>query len=295
MTATIVPAALKPLYPFNCKRFEINGIAMNYVDEGPVDTRPVLMLHGNPSWSFYYRHLIKELSSERRVIVPDHIGCGLSDKPQNYSYCLRTNIDNIKALLDHLHIAEADLIVHDWGGAIGMGLATEEAFELGRLVILNTAAFIMPRVPLRIQICKIPGFGALAIRGFNAFAIGAALMGVETRLKPEVKASLLYPYNSWNNRIATLRFVQDIPMAPGHPTWALANQIHQNLGRLKNKPIQIHWGVHDFCFTMDVLAMWQDIYPAAEVFLYDDAGHYCLEDAHQKIAPEVKIFLCQNK
>lgn len=265
---------------------------MNFVDEGPANTRPVLMLHGNPSWSFYYRNVITGLKERRRVIVPDHIGCGLSDKPQDYPYGLRTNIDNLRRLLKELDINEADLIVHDWGGAIGMGLVTEGALNLGRLVILNTAAFIMPRVPLRIRICRIPGFGALAVRGANAFAVGAALMATEKPLPAPVREGLLYPYDNWKNRIATLRFVEGIPTDPRHPAWDLANRIHSRLDMLKDTPVQIHWGVQDFCFTMQVLDIWRGLLPQAEIFEYENAGHYCLEDAHEQIIPEVKKFLC---
>lgn len=292
MNTDQMPARLRSLYPYNCRRVDVGGAEMSFIDEGPADTRPVLMLHGNPSWSFYYRNAVNGLKERRRVIVPDHIGCGLSDKPQDYPYSLRTNIDNLKRLLEHLDIKEADLIVHDWGGAIGMGLVTEGAFTPGRIVILNTAAFIMPRVPLRIRICRIPGFGDLALRGANAFAVGATLMATEKPLAPEVKEGLLFPYNSWENRIATLRFVQGIPTNPRHPAWDLANRIHSRLDILREIPVQVHWGLKDFCFTTRCLDIWRELLPDARVFEYEHAGHYCLEDAHQQIVPEVKKFLC---
>ncbi len=101
---------------------------MHYLDEGPRDAPPVLMLHGNPTWSFYYRNLVQALSPNFRCIVPDHIGCGLSDKPgdQKYDYRLASRIEDIDTLVNHLDLSgPLSLVVHDWGGMIGFGWAVQ--------------------------------------------------------------------------------------------------------------------------------------------------------------------------
>jgi haloalkane dehalogenase len=270
-------APIRSIYPFEQRRFAVPGGAINYVDEGHGPA--VLMLHGNPTWSFYYRRLILALRASHRVIVPDHLGCGLSDKPQQYPYRLENHIENLVQLVRHLGIDRCDLVVHDWGGAIGLGAAVRRAFELRRLVLFNTAAFLSPRIPWRIGVCKIPGLGALAIRGLNGFARGATLMAVERPLDPQVRAGYL------------LRFVQDIPLRPSHPTWATVDAIDQGLARFRNTPTLILWGGRDWCFNDYFLADWRQRLPDARVVRYDDAGHYVLEDAHAAIVPELARFL----
>ena len=144
-----------PGYPANPRRFEVRpGIAMSYLDEGPRDGEIVVMLHGNPSWSYYWRTLVAGLSDRYRCIVPDHVGMGLSDKPDDdkgatprYDYTLQSRVDDLEALLRHAGVDDATpvtLAVHDWGGMIGFGWALKHAAQVKRLVILNTAAFPMP-------------------------------------------------------------------------------------------------------------------------------------------------------
>ncbi|NJN18071.1 MAG: alpha/beta fold hydrolase [Oscillochloris sp.] len=279
---------IRALYPFRTTQIATPGGALSYVDEG--NGPAVLMLHGNPTWSFYYRRLITALAPQHRVIVPDHIGCGLSARPQKYSYRLRDHIDNIERLVDQLALGPLDLVVHDWGGAIGMGWAVRRPDLVRRIVVLNTAAFLSPRLPLRIAICRTPIFGDLALRGLNAFAAAATLMAVERPLTPEVRAGYLWPYNSWRNRIAQLRFVQDIPLRPDHPTWPVVDGIDRELSVLRNKPMQILWGGKDWCFSDHFLAGWLERFPHAQALRFDHAGHYVLEDAHEEIVPRVVGF-----
>ena len=218
-------ARFRELYPFTPHwlplRAGTQALRLHYVDEGPrAANRAVLMLHGNPTWSFYYRNLILRLRGSLRCVAPDHIGCGFSDKPQSYAYTLQQHIENTVALIDHLRLDNLTLVVHDWGGAIGMGAALQRPGCIGRIVVLNTAAFRSSRIPLRIAMCRIPGFGALAVRGLNGFARAALFMATERGLPAAVKDGLVAPYNSWANRIAVHRFVQDIPMNPSHPSYA---------------------------------------------------------------------------
>jgi 3-oxoacyl-[acyl-carrier-protein] synthase-3 len=205
-----LPATLRAHYPYEPHYLELGpDLRMHYVDEGAGP--PVLMLHGNPTWSFMYRRLVQALAPELRCIAPDHIGCGLSDKPQRYPYRLATHVDNVRRLVDALGLERFDLVVHDWGGAIGMGLATVEPSRVRRIVVTNTAAFPSRRIPWRIALCKLPLFGDLAIRGFNAFAGAATFMAVEKPLPPDVRNGFLLPYRNWHDRIANLRFVSRHP------------------------------------------------------------------------------------
>lgn len=287
-----LPAAVRELYPFKPKVFEsAGGAAMSYVDEGQGD-HAVLMLHGNPTWSFYYRDLIKELSPNRRCIAPDHIGMGLSEKPANYRYDLAQRIRDIVALIDHLAIKRIDLVVHDWGGAIGFGVAAQRPDLINRIVVMNTAAFPSPHLPGRIAICRWPFIGPLLVRGGNGFAGPAVWMAMSRRALSKTESKgYLFPYNSWAHRVAVSAFVQDIPMSSHHPSWATLTAVEQGIAQFKDRKALIVWGGRDFCFNDHFFNEWQSQLPAAGTLYLDDAGHYVLDDAANDVLPRIKAHL----
>ena len=289
-------SAIRHLYPFKSHYIKINSLNYHFLDQGSGD--PVVMLHGNPTWSFYFRNLIKGLSSQFRTIVPDHMGCGLSDKPDidHYDYRLKSRVDDLENLLDTLGINQnITLVLHDWGGMIGMAYALRHPERIRRFVIMNTAAFLLPEgkaLPVRLRLIRnIKPCAALAVLGFNIFARGALFMASYKGLAEDVKSGLIAPYNSWNNRIATLKFVQDIPVRKKDPSYRLAKHVDDNLHRLSHIPMLILWGEHDFVFDMDYLLQWRCRFPDAKVKTFKDAGHYVLEDAADRIVPMVKSFL----
>jgi len=251
------------------------------VDEGSGPA--VVMVHGNPSWSYLYRNLITELRSRYRVIAPDHMGCGLSDKPENYPYRLKKHIKNLGLLLDHLQIKRCVLVVHDWGGAIGMGWAGVHPDRIAGLVVLNSAAFPSMRIPLRINVCRMPFIGSLLVRGLNGFAGPATFMAVEERMDPRVREGFLAPYDGWRNRVAIYRFIRDIPMHKHHLSWHTLQRVSASLSGLREKPMFIAWGGRDFCFNRPFYEEWHRRFPGAEGCYFEQAGHYVLED----VLPEV--------
>ncbi|OQY26707.1 MAG: alpha/beta hydrolase [Candidatus Cloacimonetes bacterium 4572_55] len=286
--------SIRSEYPFASHWLHIDGLKYHYLDQGNADAPPIVMLHGNPTWSFYYRKLIPELSKKFRVIAPDHIGCGLSDKPQDYPYTLESHIHNVTLLIDRLHLKNIRLAVHDWGGAIGMGYATRNPENVARLVIFNTAAFFEPVIPKRIQICRIPKLGKFLVRGLNGFALAALIFATSRhkRFTREVRAGYLFPYNNWSNRVAIHRFVSDIPMEDDHPTRAVLDQIEARLPLLRDRPALIIWGEDDFCFTTkNFLSRWEALFPQAEIKRIAGAGHYVVEDAYEEILPLLARFL----
>jgi haloalkane dehalogenase len=282
----------KPLYPFTSHEMRLEGLKYHYLDEGAGP--PLLFVHGNPTWSFYWRNLILGLRGQYRCIAVDHIGCGLSDKPQNYRYTLNQHIANLKALVEKLDLRDATLVAHDWGGAIGLGAVLDLAERFSRIVLFNTGAFPPPFIPWRIGICKTPVFGDVALRGLNGFARLALKMAVEKPLPREVKAGLIAPYDSWAHRIATLRFVQDIPLSPRHPTWNVLERIESGLPSLADRPIQLIWGMKDWCFRPECLERFLKHWPNAEAHRLDDAGHYVVEDAKDEILPLMREFLVRT-
>jgi pimeloyl-ACP methyl ester carboxylesterase len=298
-TTRLETSSFRELYPFESNWLDLDGIRLHYLDQGPRAAPPVLMLHGNPTWSFYYRTLIPGLSQAYRVVVPDHVGCGLSDKPQDAGrarpyYTLEQHIQNLEALIDRLGLHHLTLVLHDWGGPIGMGYATRHPENVSQFVILNTAAFVQPTLPQRIKMCRYPLWGDLLVRGLNAFA-GLALSWAvchRERMTPGVRAGYLLPYDSWQSRIAILRFVQDIPLEDKHRSRRLLEQIEANLYLFEQHPMLIIWGARDFCFTVQgFLSGWQERFPYAETQVIEDAGHYVVEDAHERILPWMLEFM----
>lgn len=285
-----LPAFLSAEYPFKSRFLDLDGHRLHYVDEGSGPA--VLMVHGNPTWSFFYRDLIKELSATHRCIAVDHLGCGLSDKPANATYNLASHIGNLKRLIASLKLESFDLIVHDWGGPIGLGAVMEEQHRVNSVVIMNTAAFSSPRVPLRIRLCRAPVIGTLLVRGFNGFCGPAVFMAVNRRpLSFDARRGFLYPYRDWTSRVAIRAFVEDIPDREGHPSHSLLARIEESLSGLNTHRVLLAWGGADFCFNRGFLTQWQEILPEARTFLVPDAGHYLLEDAGAEIIPEIREFL----
>ena len=286
------------LYPFEPHWLTLpSGHRMHYVDEGPRDAPVVLMLHGNPTWSFYWRRLISALRLSQRVIAPDHIGCGKSDKPgdDTYSYRLAQRVEDIEALVEQLGLQGITLAVHDWGGMIGMGWAHRHPDLVARLVVLNTAAFPMPstkRLPASLWLARDTKAGALLVRGFNAFARGATRLAVtRVRLPKEVRDGLCAPYDSWDHRRAVLRFVQDIPLEESDPSFSLVRDVGEHLHQFNDRPVLICWGERDFVFDDHFLKVWKSALPDAEVHQFPDCGHYVLEDAPAEIEQLVRRFL----
>ncbi len=281
------------LYPFPSQFYAPHGSTgprLHYVQAGPdsdlqLGQQTVLCVHGNPTWSFYYREILNHQRSSARAIAVDNMGCGLSDKPQHYDYCLKQHIANLVGLIKELDLRNITLVVHDWGGAIGLGAAEQVPERMSGLVVLNTAAFPPPYIPIRIAACRWPLVGNWAMRRLNLFARAALTMTLNRlpRLDDAVAAGLIAPYDSWNHRVAIARFVQDIPMTKDHPTWQVLYDIETHLKTLAHLPIEIVWGMRDWCFRPECLERFETIWPDAHVTRLDDVGHYVMEEASREV------------
>ncbi len=295
-----------PDYPFSPQRFDVRpGIAMSYLDEGPRDGEVVVMLHGNPSWSFYWRHLVAGLRTPGngkgyRCIVPDHVGMGLSDRPDDaaYAYTLQSRVDDLDALLRHLGVdGPVTLAVHDWGGMVGFGWALRDPSRVRRLVVLNTAAFPLPPekpMPWQLSLGRDSRIGGFLIRAFNLFARGAAWTGTERSLPRDVRRAYIAPYTGWRNAISTLRFMQDIPLREGDRAWPLLAESARVLPQYADRPVFIGWGLRDFVFDRHFLDGFTRALPNAQVHAFEDANHYVLEDRHEVLVPAIRAFLDAN-
>lgn len=291
--------AFRRLYPFDSRYHAIEGNNYHYLDEG--EGEPVVMLHGNPTWSFFYRKLVLDLREDYRCLVPDHMGCGLSDKPANYLYNLERHILNLEDWLTAVlppkswNGGQINLVVHDWGGPIGFGYAMRHPGRIKRLIVLNTSVFTSGHMPTRILISRWPVIGDFLIRGLNLFATQAAKTTTVRPLPPDVAKAYVMPYNSWKNRVGVNAFVKDIPLHAGTPTHALFRRIEDAVhdGAFARFPTLIQWGMADWCFTPYFLGLWRDRFPTAQVHQYPTAGHYLLEDAGESIAARIREFLAR--
>lgn len=268
---------------------------MHYLDEGQGDV--LLALHGNPTWSFYYRHVVRHFRKSHRIIVPDHIGCGLSDKPgdDDYSYRLEQRVADVEKLVRHLGLKDITLVLHDWGGMIGLAFACRNPELVKRIILMNSAGFPLPRskpFPLPLALSRAPVLGSILIRGFNAFALTASWVCCKReRLPAPLRQAYRAPYHNWETRRAVHRFVQDIPLHRSDPSWPLVAFVDQRLESLSHLPLQIIWGERDFVFDRHFLAEWRRRMPHAEFHSYADAGHYILEDLGEEALKLMADFL----
>ena len=285
-------------YPFDSHFFTLaDGLRYHYVDEqNAAENRPVLlMVHGNPTWSYFWRNLITSFRDRFRCIAVDHIGCGLSDKPDEdeYPFTLERRITDLVQLVEHLDLKRITLIAHDWGGAIGMGAAVRLPERFEQFVFMNTAAFRSTQCPMRIRLCRLPILGRLAIQGLNLFSLGTLWMASANpkNLTPEVRSALLAPYNSWSRRLAVYRFVQDIPLSPRHPSYETLLKIEESLSLFRERRVCLIWGMLDWCFSPEYLKQFLQFFPEADVHRLEKAHHLLLEDAPEEVAVALETFL----
>ena len=285
-------------YPFDSHFLTLaDGLRYHYIDEPQAaEDRPVLlMVHGNPTWSYFWRSLITQFQNRYRCIAIDHIGCGLSDKPgeAEYPFTLERRTTDLVQLIEHLDLKRITLIAHDWGGAIGMGAAVRLPDRFEQFVFMNTAAFRSTQCPMRIRLCRIPLLGRLAIQGLNLFSLGTLWMASANRknMTPEVRSALLAPYNSWSRRLAVYRFVQDIPLSQRHPSYATLQHIEESLSIFRERRVCLVWGMLDWCFSPEYLKQFLQFFPEADVHRLEKVHHLLLEDAPEKVAAALETFL----
>lgn len=288
--------SFKELYPYESNFVNVGGHNLHYIDKG--EGKPVLMVHGNPTWSFYFHNQINALSNQYRCIVPDHIGCGFSDKPdtKGYQYTLRSRVSDLDALINHLDLNEKiNLVVHDWGGMIGLTWAVDRLDLIDKIIITNTSGFFLPHdksLPKRLWLIKyLSWFAIPAVLGFNIFSKAALYMATAKKLSPKLKRGLTEPYNSWKNRIATLKFVQDIPISERDESYAIVEHVDRHLSRLDDSKLLFLWGKKDFVFDLTFFNEFRRRFPRAESKVFHNAGHYLFLDRPDETSQLIREFL----
>ncbi len=284
------------LWPYQPRWFDTPDGKLHYIDEGPRDGPTAIFVHGNPEWSFLFRHDIAALlAAGVRVIAIDHLGFGRSDKPDDASlYTIRRHSERLALVLDTLHIAHATMICHDWGGPIGLPWAIANHAEVERLCVMNTIGHQPTQpapMPLPLRILRGRGSGDLLVKGLNMFTkVFMFKLGVThpEHLTPTVRQAYLAPHPNWKSRTGVLAFPRQIPTSMNSPMIVLMGEVESGLRKyFANKPVWAIWGMKDISFGPVVLAEWQKMFPNAKVITFDNAGHFANEDEPEKIAEAV--------
>lgn len=284
-------------YPFQPHYYRRpDGLALHYIDEGR--GQPLIMVHGNPTWSFFWRHLIKEFSPNYRCLALDHMGMGFSSRPdkKQYAFSLADRVADLSALVEHWRLDRpAHLIVHDWGGPIGLSWAAAHPEMVASVTVMNSGARIPKdyRLPWKLALFKrFTPMGSYLAHRCNLFAWGTAIFGVKKQLSPPALEGFLAPYRQAEHRLAIARFVEDIPLDPAHPSFTLLADTNRALDKLlTGRPFSLIWGLGDFVFNRAVLLDWLGRFPHAPFLALPEAGHYLMEDEEQKIIAFLRKFL----
>lgn len=288
------------LWPYEPRWFETGRGRLHYVDEGPPDGRPVLLVHGNPTWSFIYRAAIERLTAAgHRAIAVDHLGFGRSDKPDDAAaYAVPEHARRFAEFADSLDLSDAVVVGHDWGGPIGFDWAGRNPDRVAGLFVLNTFAHRPPAkvpLPVPIKLFRAPVLGEILVKGLAAFHRGFLFHAGVThpeRMRGAVRRAYMAPHPTWSSRTAVLAFPRQIPAGPEGEISDLAAGIEQRLERsFGDDQVRVFWGADDIAFTEEMLqSFWLKSFPGARVERVADAGHYLQEDQPGRFAAAVTEF-----
>jgi pimeloyl-ACP methyl ester carboxylesterase len=279
-------------FPFAPRFIESDSLRLHYVDEGPSDAPPLLLVHGNPTWSYLWRHQLRDLPARgHRCVAPDHMGFGRSDKPPHLSaYSLRAHIDHTLALVDQLDLRDVILVAHDWGGPIGLGALLERVDRLRGLVLMNTWAWELPSfVPPFLREFRTEGLGEILALGGNLFVESIPGGMVRRDTDPVMMDAYRAPFPNYWSRVGPLAFQREIPLTERDRSAHLISAIQDRLLEL-DVPALLVWGMRDRVFQPMFLEQWREMLPAAQVVELHDAGHFLVEDRPDAITEAIHGF-----
>jgi haloalkane dehalogenase len=279
---------MDPEYPFKSHTISLGDGDMHYVDEGAGE--PLLFVHGTPTWSFEYRHLIKVLSTRYRCIAPDHLGFGKSSRPKGFAYTPEAHAGVLREFVDRLGLDRFTLVVHDFGGPIGLPLALEDHSRVARVVILNSWAWPLDDDPMAGGARLAGGpIGRLLYKYANASLkmIMPSAYGDRKKLTPEIHARYLDVFRDPESRVLVLHALAKSLLGSRAHYQSLLDRI----GQLRTRPVLVVWGVKDSAFKPHQLARWRSLLPNAAVTEIAEAGHWPHEEAPAQVIEAMNAFL----
>lgn len=280
-------------FPFQAHHLGVGEVRLHYVDEGPRDAAPLLFCHGNPTWSYLWRHQLAELAAQgHRCVAFDHMGFGRSDKPPHLlSYSLQAHVDNALALVDQLDLRDVTLVAHDWGGPIGLGAVLERRERLRALVLMNTWAWELPSfLPPFLREFRTEGLGEILALGGNLFVESIPGGMARRDTDPTMMEAYRAPFPDYWSRVAPLAFQREIPLTERDRSAKLMGSIHERLVGL-DLPCLLIWGMRDPVFQSVFLDHWRELFPDAEVVQLEEASHFLVEDQPEAVTEAIRRFL----
>lgn len=270
-------------YPFKSHFYHTEQGKMHYVDEGKGD--PIVFIHGNPSWSFQFRNVIKKLSKTNRCIAPDMIGFGLSDKPRDFSYLPKDHARMIDDFLESLDINNITIVVGDWGGPIGLSYAINHPERIRNLVITNTWLWSVKNDWYYQAFSKFVGgpIGKMLINSRNFFARDIVKMASGKKPSKEVHKHYLKPLEKKKERKGSWVF-------PGQVvgSWKWLDSLWEKREVLKEKKTIFVWGMKDIAFREKELKRWMETFPEANVKRFEKVGHFVAEENPEGLIREMR-------
>jgi haloalkane dehalogenase len=275
----------KSLFPVEHRFVEVGGARIHYVDEGAGE--PLLLLHGNPSWSFVYRKVIAALRKEYRCIALDYPGYGMSDAPRDYGFTPAEHSAVVEKLVDHLRLRDLTLMVQDWGGPIGFGFAVRRPALVTRFIIGNTFAWPLDELTrIRVFSWVMGGpIGRTLTAGFNFVPRFFFARGMHQTMEPNVLAMYLAPWRQRGRRRAAVIAPRQLIRASPY-----LRSVEAGLAKLADRPALIVWGTQDFAFREPERARFEALFPDHETVLLPGASHFLQEDAGEEIAAAYRAF-----
>ncbi|MBI3596847.1 MAG: alpha/beta fold hydrolase [Nitrospirae bacterium] len=275
-------------YPFTSRWLERSGSRMHYIDEGT--GTPVLLLHGNPTWSYLYRNIIKELRGEARLIVPDYPGFGFSDHPPGYGYTPAEHADWVNALIDHLKLKNIVLVVQDWGGPIGFSIATKRPKDFAGFVILNTWCWpptFDAKIFSWIMGSRFLGRYIAIRKNFFVNKIVPGLIFHKEKITPALLKAYSDPFPTEASRQGVWVFPREIRYSSD---WLA--EIESKLHLLKDRPVAMIWAKKDAGLgKRKYINRWLSHFPHAKPDELEDASHYIQEDRPDRIVEAIRDVL----
>lgn len=287
-----LPAWLREMYPLQTRSLEVGGQRMSFVEEGLPGGPTIVLLHGNPTWSFLYRNIIPRLSGRYRVIAPDHVGFGLSDKPSDPAYyTLERHIANFTELMHALQLKNVTLVLHDWGGPIGLGYAVTEPQNIARLMLMNTWAFVPQspkfRLPLGLRLARRRGLGDLLVSRLNLFVTRGLRLGTHRPIPGAVMKAYKFPFPTAASRAGVLAFPRMVPLREADPAYTRMVEIQAGLKNI-TAPVDILWGLRDPVFSRLPAYLLRDAFKnSSEPVFLPDASHFLQEDRPDAVAAKI--------
>lgn len=293
------PAWLAEMFPWPQCDLHVNGRRMAYLDEGPKTARPVLLLHGNPTWSFLYRDFVEPLKAAGyRVVAPDCIGSGYSDKPRiDSAYSLAHHIADLVSLIDQLDLRGVAVVGQDWGGPQGVGAALTRLDRIAALTLMNTWLFTdykgrFHTSPRPWTTWHAPIIGPFFLKRWKVLSHGGPSNTTRRTMTHEEARGYHHVYDERESETVTLTWPRSIPLHEGDRGWADMVWIQDQLPRLSETPIQLIWAPEDQVFPIEYADRLKALLPHAEgPKTYDKARHFLQDDRGPEIVADIIAFL----